>query len=82
MVMWQLYQFPLCPFSRKVRLLLSEKGIAYELWRENPWERREGFTQMNHAARTPTMHDPERASRCATAGRSANIWKRPRTARR
>ena len=34
--MWQLYQFPLCPFSRKVRLLLSEKGIGYELWRENP----------------------------------------------
>ncbi|WP_343613921.1 glutathione S-transferase family protein [Novosphingobium sp.] len=58
--MWQLYQFPLCPFSRKVRLLMSEKGIAYELWRENPWERREGFTQMNHAARTPTMHDAEK----------------------
>ena len=31
--MWRLYQFPLCPFSRKVRLLLSEKGIAYELER-------------------------------------------------
>jgi glutathione S-transferase len=39
---------------------MSEKGIAYELWRENPWERREGFTQMNHAARTPTMHDAEK----------------------
>ena len=25
--MWQLYQFPLCPFSRKVRLTLAEKGI-------------------------------------------------------
>ena len=25
--MWQLYQFPLCPFSRKVRLLLAE-GVA------------------------------------------------------
>ena len=29
--MWQLYQFPLCPFSRKVRLQLEEKGIGYEL---------------------------------------------------
>ncbi|MGO7251665.1 glutathione S-transferase N-terminal domain-containing protein, partial [Rhizobium brockwellii] len=28
--MWQLYQFPLCPFSRKVRLLLGEKGVGYE----------------------------------------------------
>ena len=41
--MWQIYQFPLCPFSRKVRLLLSEKGVAYELWRENPWEGRDEF---------------------------------------
>ena len=34
--MWQLYQFPLCPFSRKVRLLLGEKGIAYDLINEHP----------------------------------------------
>jgi len=58
--MWQLYQFPLCPFSRKVRLLMSEKGIGYELWRENPWERRDEFSEMNPAVRTPVLHDPER----------------------
>ncbi|MBW8785747.1 MAG: glutathione S-transferase family protein [Novosphingobium sp.] len=58
--MWQLYQFPLCPFSRKVRLLLSEKGIAYELWRENPWERRQEFVNMNPAVRTPVLHNAER----------------------
>lgn len=58
--MWQLYQFPICPFSRKVRLLMSEKGIAYELWRENPWEGREEFLLMNAAARTPVLHDGER----------------------
>lgn len=58
--MWQLYQFPLCPFSRKVRLLLGEKGVAYELWRENPWEGRDEFYAMNHAGRTPVLHNPER----------------------
>jgi len=58
--MWQLYQFPLCPFSRKVRLLMSEKGIGYELWRENPWERRDEFLAMNPAGHTPVIHDPER----------------------
>ena len=58
--MWQLYQFPLCPFSRKVRLLLGEKGIGYELWRENPWEGRDEFLAMNPAGRTPVLHDPER----------------------
>ena len=39
--MWQLFQFPLCPFSRKVRLVLAEKGIGHELVRENPWEKRD-----------------------------------------
>ena len=55
--MWRLYQFPLCPFSRKVRLLLSEKGVGYELWRENPWEPSEGFWRLNAAGRTPVLED-------------------------
>lgn len=58
--MWQLYQFPLCPFSRKVRLVLGEKGIGYELWRENPWELRDDFMALNPTGRTPVLHDPER----------------------
>jgi len=53
--MWQLYQFPLCPFSRKVRLLLGEKGLGYELVRESPWERRDEFLDMNPAGQTPVM---------------------------
>lgn len=58
--MWHLYQFPLCPFSRKVRLLLSEKGVGYELVRENPWEHREEFQMLNPALRTPVLTNPER----------------------
>ncbi len=58
--MWRLHQFPLCPFSRKLRLLMSEKGIAYELWRENPWEGRDEFYSMNPAGRTPVLHDADR----------------------
>lgn len=58
--MWQLYQFPLCPFSRKLRLLMSEKGIGYEMWRENPWEGRDDFLAMSPAGRTPVLHDPEK----------------------
>ena len=56
--MWQLYQFPLCPFSRKLRLLMSEKGIAFELLRENPWEGSDEFFALNPALRTPVLHDP------------------------
>jgi glutathione S-transferase len=58
--MWQLLQFPLCPFSRKVRLQLGEKGIAYSLKRENPWDHRDEFLHMNPAARTPVMQDEAR----------------------
>ena len=47
--MWQLYQFALCPFSRKVRLLMGEKGIGYELVREYPWERRDEFLECIRA---------------------------------
>jgi glutathione S-transferase len=55
--MWQLYQFPLCPFSRKVRLLLGEKGVGYELVRESPWVRRDEFLDMNPSGQTPVMAD-------------------------
>ena len=59
--MWQLYQFPLCPFSRKLRLLMSEKGIGFDLIRENPWDGRDEFLAFNPAGRTPVLHDPERS---------------------
>jgi len=58
--MWQLYQFPLCPFSRKVRLLLGEKGVGYDLVLENPWDRRDEFLDMNPAGQVPVMVDPKR----------------------
>ena len=60
--MWLLHQFPLCPFSRKVRLLLSEKGVAYDLVRENPWEMADAFRDLNPALRTPVLRDAERGT--------------------
>lgn len=60
--MWQLFHFPLCPFSRKVRLLLSEKGVGYELVRENPWDGRDGFLALNPAGRTPVLRDAQRGT--------------------
>ena len=58
--MWQLYQFPLCPFSRKLRLLMGEKGVSYELKRENPWEESDELWALNPAGRTPVLHDPDK----------------------
>ncbi len=57
--MWQLYQFPLCPFSRKVRLLLGEKGVGYEPVRESPWLRRDEFLDLNPTGQVPVMVDSE-----------------------
>ncbi len=61
--MWMLHSFALCPFSRKVRLLLGEKGVGYELVPERPWERRDEFVEMNPAGQTPVMVDRERGTR-------------------
>jgi glutathione S-transferase len=58
--MWQLYQVPLCPFSRKVRLMLGEKGVAHELVRESPWLRRDEFVDMNPAAQTPVLVEDQK----------------------
>lgn len=58
--MWRLYQFPLCPFSRKIRLLMGEKQIAYDMVREDPWAASDMFYDLNPAGRTPVLVDAER----------------------
>ena len=60
--MWQLHQFPLCPFSRKVRLVMGEKNVAYELVRCHPWERGEELARLNHAGRTRDVNAPRAAA--------------------
>ncbi len=53
--MWRLYQYPLCPFSRKVRLVCAIKAVPVELVLEYPWARRDGFAALNPAGQTPAM---------------------------
>ena len=55
--MWQVHCFPLCPFSRKVRLALAEKGVPFELVRATPWDAGDAFYALNPAGRTPVLHD-------------------------
>jgi len=40
-------------------MVLSEKGIAHDLVRENPWDRRDEFMDLNPAGETPVMVDSE-----------------------
>jgi glutathione S-transferase len=58
--MWMLYQFPLCPFSRKIRLLLSEKNIPFDLVREDPWTASDHFFNLNPAGRTPVIANQDK----------------------
>lgn len=55
--MYTLYHQLLCPFSRKVRFLLSQKEIAFELVKENFWERRKEFIAINTMGTVPVLFD-------------------------
>jgi glutathione S-transferase len=54
---YKLYHQPLCPFSRKVRILLAAKGIGFELVKENFWERRKEFIAINTMGTVPVLFD-------------------------
>ena len=57
-----LYHLPLCPFSRKVRLVLGEKKLPFELVTEKVWEQRPDFMALNPAADVPVLVEPEGAA--------------------
>jgi len=52
-----LYHTWLNPFSRKVRVVLKEKGLDFALRVENEWERREAFLALNPAGEVPVLDD-------------------------
>ena len=53
--MYSLYHFPLCPFSRLVRILLAEKQIAFKLIEEQIWQRNPSFAKLNPAFELPVL---------------------------
>jgi glutathione S-transferase len=48
--MRRLHHFVLSPFCRKVRLVLGEKKLTFELVAERPWEKRPEFVALNPLA--------------------------------
>lgn len=52
-----LYQYMLCPFSRKVRLVLGEKRLDFDVENERFWDRREAFLTLNPAGQVPVFVD-------------------------
>jgi glutathione S-transferase len=56
-----LYHFWLSPFSRAIRLILAEKGLAFELVLEKTWERRPEFLAFNPACEVPVLVEDDGA---------------------
>jgi glutathione S-transferase len=52
-----LYHLPLSPYARKVRLVLAEKRLPFELRVEKVWDRRPEYLEMNPAGTVPTLVD-------------------------
>ncbi|GBD41044.1 Stringent starvation protein A [bacterium HR39] len=56
--MFRLYHVPLCPFCRKVRVALREKGLPFELAEVEPWRAGEEFRRLNPLGLVPVLdHD-------------------------
>jgi glutathione S-transferase len=49
------FHLPLSPYCRKVRLVLSEKRLPFELRSERVWERRADYLEMNPAGTVPVL---------------------------
>jgi glutathione S-transferase len=53
--MARLFQVPLSPFCRKVRLSLAEKKVEVELVEERYWEKDPDFLRRNPAGKVPVL---------------------------
>jgi glutathione S-transferase len=54
-----LYHLPLDPGCRKIRVMLREKQLDFELKPEKIWERREDFLRLNPAGEVPVLTDED-----------------------
>jgi glutathione S-transferase len=63
-----LYHLWLSPFARKVRVILKEKHLEFEMRVEKVWERRPEFLALNPAGEVPVLVEPD-----GTALSDANV---------
>jgi len=55
-----LYHLPLSPYARKIRMVLAEKRLPFELRVEKVWERRPEYLELNPAGTVPTLIEDNR----------------------
>ena len=57
--MYTLHHHPVCPYCRKVRLLMAEKGMDFDLSVEEPWKLRPELIALNPANEIPVLEEPD-----------------------
>jgi glutathione S-transferase len=55
--MFTLVHYPLCPFSRSIRLALAECELDVRFEEQKPWDWSESFLQINPAGTLPVLRD-------------------------
>jgi glutathione S-transferase len=58
--MLRLHHFPLCPFSRKIRIVLREKELDAALEEASPWQGGDDLIALNPAGEVPVLLDDDR----------------------
>ncbi len=53
--MYKLYHFPLCPFSRKLRILMGEKKLNFDLIHRDFWRKDIAFFKLTPFAAVPVL---------------------------
>jgi len=76
-----LLHYPLCAFSRSIRLALVECGIEAELTEEKPWEWRPAFLEINPAGLLPVLVTDEDRPICGAYAISEYLDETPGDAR-
>jgi glutathione S-transferase len=56
--MFTLIHYPLCPFSRSIRLALAECEVDVRFEQEKPWDWNPGFLDINPAGTLPVLRVP------------------------
>lgn len=59
-----LIHYPLCPFSRSIRLALAECEVETRFEQEKPWDWNEAFLAVNPAGALPVLRDGGGATVC------------------
>jgi len=80
--MRRLHHFALDPFSRKLRVLLREKNLAFDLIDERPGERRDELLHLNPSGEVPVLVDEHGAVVADSTARPLPVSRLRRLARR